>query len=256
MKREWLQRFRREQRKLARVRRAAWRLEQAERERDWALAAARSGDKDERVSVRKIAEAAGLSPSRVHQLTKGADLDALDAALGELRAAGWPTPEDPGGSDDEELSGRASIAERLEDEVGWIRRCADWLEHLDTQSFPPVANLRPESDFPERCSVVVRLPRVAAILRRIAFDVDELARARAVDDLQSAKTAADPRAERRRRLAEPDLRYGEFCDRTGTPWRSTQQGDLAWTAFQGERRRRGETDEDPYEAYNPFSQSR
>ncbi|MFD4861558.1 hypothetical protein [Streptomyces atratus] len=33
MKREWLQRFRREQRKLARVRRAAWRLKQAEWER-------------------------------------------------------------------------------------------------------------------------------------------------------------------------------------------------------------------------------
>ncbi|MFC9261263.1 hypothetical protein ACFT25_15750 [Streptomyces hydrogenans] len=68
--------------------------------------------------MRKTAEAAGLSPSRVHQLTKDADLDALDVVLGELRAAGWPAPEDPEGGDDEELSGRASIAERLVDEVG------------------------------------------------------------------------------------------------------------------------------------------
>ncbi|MFJ4013953.1 hypothetical protein [Streptomyces sp. NPDC090026] len=118
--------FRRERRVLARVRRAAWRLEQAERERAWALVAARA----EGLSVRATAEAAGLSPSRVHQLTKDADLDALGAALGELRAAGWPAPEDPEGSDDEELSGRASIAERLVDEVGWIRQCADWIEHL------------------------------------------------------------------------------------------------------------------------------
>ena len=38
---EWLMKFRRERRVLARVRRAAWRLEQAERERDWAWADAR-----------------------------------------------------------------------------------------------------------------------------------------------------------------------------------------------------------------------
>jgi hypothetical protein len=28
----------------------------------------------------------------VHQLVADADLDVLDAALGELRAAGWPAP--------------------------------------------------------------------------------------------------------------------------------------------------------------------
>ncbi len=61
-------------------------LEQAERERTWALVSARA----EGISIRTLATAAGLSPSRVHQLVAGADLDALDAALGELRAAGWP----------------------------------------------------------------------------------------------------------------------------------------------------------------------
>ncbi|MGW9029331.1 hypothetical protein ACWGQ5_35445 [Streptomyces sp. NPDC055722] len=59
---EWLKKVRRERRALARVRRAAWRLEQAERERDWALAAARH----EKVSVRKVADGAELSPTRVH----------------------------------------------------------------------------------------------------------------------------------------------------------------------------------------------
>ncbi|WP_226652219.1 hypothetical protein, partial [Streptomyces hydrogenans] len=135
MKGDWLGKFRRERRGRARVRRAAWRLEQAERERAWALVVARA----EGLSVRMTAEAAGLSPSRVHQLTKDAEVD----ALGELRAAGWPAPEDPEGSDDEELSGRASIAERLVDEVGWIRQCADWIDHLDHESYPPAANLRP-----------------------------------------------------------------------------------------------------------------
>jgi hypothetical protein len=80
--------WRRERRLLLRVSRAAWRLEQAERERSWALASARA----EGVSIRALAAAAGLSSSRVHQIVAAADLDELDAALGELRAAGWPAP--------------------------------------------------------------------------------------------------------------------------------------------------------------------
>ena len=53
--------WRRERRVLLRVSRAAWRLEQAERERSWALASARA----EGVSIRALAAAAGLSSSRV-----------------------------------------------------------------------------------------------------------------------------------------------------------------------------------------------
>ena len=93
--------WRRERRVLARVSRAAWRLEQAERERSWALASARA----EGISIRTLATAIGLSPSRVHQVVADADLDALDAVLGELGAAGWPAPEDPDGDDDAELDG-------------------------------------------------------------------------------------------------------------------------------------------------------
>ncbi|GAA3482774.1 hypothetical protein [Streptomyces yanii] len=72
----------------------------------------------------------------------------MDVALGLLRAAGWLAPEDPDSSDDEELSGRASIAERLQDEVAWVRQCAEWIDHLDSKPYPPAANLRPEGDFP------------------------------------------------------------------------------------------------------------
>ena len=85
---ERIEAARREQRVLTRVGRAAWRLEQAERERTWALASARA----EGISIRKLAAAAGLSPSRVHQLVAAADLDALDAALGELRRRAGPPP--------------------------------------------------------------------------------------------------------------------------------------------------------------------
>ncbi|HEY4850159.1 MAG TPA: hypothetical protein VII22_05160 [Streptosporangiaceae bacterium] len=55
---------RRERRVLARVSRAAWRLDQAERERTWALVSARA----EGISIRTLATAIGLSPSRVHQI--------------------------------------------------------------------------------------------------------------------------------------------------------------------------------------------
>jgi hypothetical protein len=136
---------RREQRVLTRVSLAAWRLEQAERERTWALVSARA----EGISIRTLATAAGLSPSRVHQIVAVADLDALDAALGELRAAGWPAPEHPDSGEDTELGGRDTIAGRLSDEVSWLRQCADWLAHLDADSYPPAVNLRPSADWPD-----------------------------------------------------------------------------------------------------------
>src|SRR5713226_2022520 len=150
--------WRRERRVLLRVSRAAWRLEQAERERTWALVSARA----EGISIRTLATAIGLSPSRVHQLVTDADLDVLNAALGELRAAGWPAPEDPDSGEDAELDGRDSIADRLSDEVSWLRQCADWLAHLDADSYPPAVNLRPSADWPDRAVVAVDLARVAA----------------------------------------------------------------------------------------------
>ncbi len=208
---------RRERRVLTRVSRAGWRLKQAERERTWALASARV----EGISIRTLATAIGLSPSRVHQLVADADLDALDAVLGELRAAGWPAPEDPDSGEDTELDGRDHIADRLSDEVGWLRECADWLSHLDADSYPPAVNLRPSADWPDRAIVAVDLARVAAVIDRIAADVDELARARRIQDLDAAAVLPDPRAERRRRLAEPDLEFRAFCTRRRLPASST-----------------------------------
>ena len=54
---------------------------------------------------------------------------------------------------------------------------------------------------------------MAAVIDRIAADVDELAQARRVQDLDTAAVLPDPRAERRRRLAEPDLEFRAFCTR-------------------------------------------
>lgn len=215
-------------------------------EHAWALASARA----EGVSIRTLAAAAGLSPARVHQITAGADLDELDAESGELR--GWPAPEDPGGDDDAELDGRDLICNRLLDEVDWIRQCADWLIHLHTRGYSPAVNLRPEGDHPHRAHVVVDLPRVVAILQRIASDVDELARARRLADLGAAAPLPDRRAERRRRMAEPDLDFQEFCRRSKLPASSTPQLERAWDAWQAERYQRGEISQRPGYTDNPF----
>ena len=235
----------RERRVLTRVSRAAWRLEQAERERTWALVSARA----EGISIRTLAAAAGLSPSRVHQLVAVADLDAV---LGELRAAGWPAPEDPDSGEDTELGGRDHIAGRLSDEVSWLQQCAGWLAHLDADRYPPAVNLRPAADSPDRAIVAVDLARVAAVIDRIAADVDELARARRVQDLDTAAVLPDPRAERRRRLAGPDLEFRAFCTRRRLPASSTPQLERAWDTWRAERYQRGEISQRPGYTDNPF----
>jgi hypothetical protein len=57
----------------------------------------------------------------------------------ELRAAGWPAPEDPDSREDAELGGRDSIADLLSDEVSWLRQCAGWLADLRI----PIESVRP-----------------------------------------------------------------------------------------------------------------
>lgn len=100
-------------------------------------------------------------------------MEAAEAALGERRAAGWPAPEDPDDGDDPELGRRDQVADRLSDEVDWLRQCAAWLTQLDTGRYPPVVNLPPIADWPATCNRAMDLARVAAVPERIAADVDE-----------------------------------------------------------------------------------
>ena len=100
--------------------------------------------------------------------------------------------------------------------------------------------------------MVTGLPRVAAILDRIAADIDELARARRVQDLDTAAVLPDPRAERRRRLAEPDLEFRAFCTRRRLPASPAPQLERAWDAWQAGRYQRGEISQRPGYADNPF----
>jgi hypothetical protein len=106
-------------------------------------------------------------------------------------------------------------------------QCADWLTHLHTQPYP---------------LVVLELPRVTAILERIPADVDELALARRVADLETAAVRGRSTDRTPSPAGEPDLDFGEFCRRQGLPASSTPQLARARDAFAAERHRRGETD--------------
>jgi hypothetical protein len=88
-----------------------------------------------------------------------------------------------------------------------------------------VVNLRPEDDYPETDYVAVDQSRVIRVLRRIAHDLEELARARRVADLSSSGNDADPRMRLRRRLAEPPIELS----RRGT---SILQGRKAWENYE------------------------
>jgi len=60
------------------------------------------------------------------------------------------------------------------------------------------------------------------------------------------------RAERRRRLAEPDLEFRAFCTRRRLPASSTPQLERSWDAWQAERYQRGEISQRPSYTGNPF----
>ncbi len=70
----------------------------------------------------------------------------------------------------------------------------------------------------------------------------------------STRTGASQvaRAERRRRLAEPDLEFRAFCSRRRLPASSTPQLERAWDAWQAERYQRGEISQRPGYTDNPF----
>ena len=206
--------FRRQKQIRIRLARASFRLEMAELERIWAIVSAHRGG----LSVRDIAHQVGLGPTRVHQLVTSPQADSVEHALSVLREVGWPAPEDTRRAAEEQ------VADRLIEEAAALVSCVEWLESLSTQE-TPVVNLRPEDDYPETDYVAVDQSRVIRVLRRIAHDLEELARARRVADLSSSGNDADHRMRLRRRLAEPPIELS----RRGT---SILQGRKAWENYE------------------------
>src|SRR5262245_56832954 len=95
---------------------ATTRLEEAERERIWAIVAAH----DAGLSIRQIAAATGLSRSRIHQLLQEREAHDIPAWLTDLRDREF-TPETP--SDTDQHSPDASIRAHIAGEVEVLRWC-------------------------------------------------------------------------------------------------------------------------------------
>jgi hypothetical protein len=146
---------RRELRVLARVSRAAWRLDQAERERTWALVSARA----ERISIRTLATASGLSPSRVHQIVANADLEPRSrrsVSCGQQAGRPSKTP-----TAMRTLTWTAAATSPTACRTKWTGcDSARAGRQLDGGSYPPTDNLRPAFDWPDRAVVAVDLARV------------------------------------------------------------------------------------------------
>jgi hypothetical protein len=211
---EFEERIRREQQVTARLRLATERLDEAQRERIWAIVEAHQSG----LSVRQIATATGLSSSRVHQLLGSDEAREIPRWLSQRRRRGRPSQPD--------------FPARLVDELEALRRCHEWLERLD-RGERVVVNLRPETD-PETEFVAFDRPRALRVLARIIADLDELAGypPRAAESRTEGKTAEARRAQHRRRLAEPDP----------PPKRLTVQEERAalWDALGRPRRKRRE----------------
>ena len=185
---QFCERIQRERRLTARLRLATERLEEAQRERIWAVVEAHQSG----LSIRQIATATGLSSSRVHQLLGSEESREIPRWLSQQREQGA----DPS-------KGHAGLRTRLVGEMDALRRCRDWLERLE-RGEKVVVNLRPEND-PETEYVSFDRSRVLRVLARIIADLDVLAGSPPIAEKEVKKGGAEARrARHRRRLAEPD----------------------------------------------------
>src|SRR5262249_28157848 len=162
----WQQRVRREQQMIARLRLAVTRLADAERERIWAIVAA----KEAGLSIRQIARATGVSPTRIHQLLQTDEAQAIPVCLSQLQNHRLAPAEQ---STDAPLTPPPPGWTHLADEAEVLRWCIEWLERLEHEDHV-VVNLRPASE-EETEFVPFERPRVLRVLARIAADLDALA---------------------------------------------------------------------------------
>jgi hypothetical protein len=170
-----------------RLRLATERLEEAQQERIWAVVEARQAG----LSIRQVAAATGLSPSRVHQLLSSEEAKEIPRWLGQRR-----------GQATAPFEGQADFQARLAVETTALRQCREWFQLLQ-RGEPVVVNLRPESD-PETEYVAFDGPRILRVLGRIIADLDALAGLPPEPEEESKDEEAEARRVRhRKRLAEP-----------------------------------------------------
>jgi hypothetical protein len=185
---EFREQVRREEQLTNRLRLATERLEEAQQERVWAVVEAHQSG----LSIRQIAAATGLSPSRVHQLLGSEEAREIPRWLSQRR-----------GQDASSSEGQADFQARLAAEMTALRQCRAWLELLH-RGERVIVNLRPESDS-ETEYVAFDGPRILRVLGRIIADLDALAglRRQAEEELKDEDVEAR-RVRHRKSLAEPE----------------------------------------------------
>jgi hypothetical protein len=192
---ECRQHFLREQQINKRLPLATMRLHEAERERIWAIVAAR----DAGLSIRQIATATGLSRSRIHQRLQDPEAREIPTWLTHLRDRDHASPSETGTAPS---SSQTAVQTRVTDEVDVLRWCIEWLAQLERGEMV-VVNLRPDTEDATEF-VQCDQARVRRVLARIAADVDALARHGPATDPERPEEPTDPRTRHRRRLAESD----------------------------------------------------
>jgi hypothetical protein len=194
-----------EKRLTKRLRLATTRLEDAQQEHIWAIAAAKS----EGLSIRKIAAATGLSSSRVHQLLHTDEALQIPERLNSLTDPQANTDKQPVGK---EMQSLQPFQQLLAEETEVMRWCISWLEQL-ARGERVVINLRAESD--SRTALVgVDHKWVLRVLNRIAADLDRLSGHPVTNE--EGNTEPDPTIagiKHRRRLAEPEPELSSLSQR-------------------------------------------
>ena len=199
------QRVLKEKHVAARLRVASVRVEEAERERIWAIAAAHSVG----LSIRKIAAAASLSSSRVHQLLHTDEAGEIPDWLSQLAEPEVGADKRPVGK---QTLPPTALQQRLADESEVLGWCIGWLEQL-ARGETVVVNLRAETD-PKTAFVAFDQARVLRVLKRIAADLDELSgRTTPTEIYDSTLDTNAAGVKHRRRLAEPEPELSSLSQR-------------------------------------------
>ncbi len=194
-----------EKRLTNRLRLATTRIKDVERERLWAIATAHS----EGLSIRKIAEATGLSSSRVHQLLHTDEARQIPDWLTDLPDSNIKMDAQSDGEDKLLLR---ELQQQLADEGEVMRWCIDWLEQL-ARGQKVVVNLRAESD-PRTAYVGVNQDWVLRVLKRVAANLDRLSGT----SYPTSESEVEPNpiiagVKRRHRLAEPEPELSSLSHR-------------------------------------------
>ncbi len=186
------QRIHREVQLRSRLHLSTARLNDANRERIWAVVGAYKAG----LSIRQIAKATALSSSRVHQLLHDNEVREIPDRLDGLRARESPAADHSG------TGHNASFQTLLSTEVAVLRRCIDWLKELESENWV-VEDLRAVSEAVEE-RVLLDRPQVLRVLSRIAAELDAVAGRPAPGSQRAGMDDMDVRQWLRERMPQID----------------------------------------------------